>query len=123
MRLLGRVAIAAVLSVALVGPLASPAFATGSGRCTVLSVRETHGDPWPLHGRWVAKVRVKNTFSMVEHLRGIWHVDPPYEGRFELRARLQPGESEVGKFPLRRGDARPSVELRGCHIKIPTLGQ
>jgi hypothetical protein len=118
----GRLVIAAAVFLALLGPAANPASAAGSGRCALLSVRETRGDPWPLHGRWVAKVLVENTFSMVEHIRGVWRVEPPYEGRFELRARLQPGEREVAKYPLEKGDARPSVNLRGCHIKAPTLG-
>jgi hypothetical protein len=121
--LVNRLTIGALVIVALVGLLGSPASAAGSAKCTLISVRRSHppGDPWK-RGPWVAKVRVKNTFSMVEHIRGVWHVDPPYERRFELRARLQPGEREYAKYVLEKGGATPNVELRGCHVRAPTLG-
>jgi hypothetical protein len=121
--LVSRLTIGALVIIALVGLLRIPASAAGSGRCTLISVRRSHpaGEPWK-RGPWVAKVGVKNTFSMVEHIRGVWHVDPPYERRFELRARLQPGEHEYAMYVLKKGDERPNVELRGCHVRAPTLG-
>jgi hypothetical protein len=120
---LARPAIGALVIVALVGSLGGPASAAGSAKCTLISVRGSHpaGEPWK-RGPWVAKVGVRNTFSMVEHVRGVWHLDRPYERRLELPARLQPGEREYAKYVLEKGDERPNVELRGCHVRVLTLG-
>jgi hypothetical protein len=117
-----RLTIGAVVIVALVGSVGGAATAAGSARCTLISVRRSHpaGEPWK-RGPWVAKVGVENTFSKLEHIRGVWHVDPPYERRFELRARLQPGEREYAKYVLEKGDERPNVQLRGCHVRAPTF--
>ena len=118
MRPLGRFAIAAVFIVALVGLLGSPASAVGSAKCTLISLRRSHpaGEPWK-RGPWVAKVRVKNTSSRAEHVRAVWHVDRPYERRFEQRARLRPVEREDAKYVIEKGDQRPTVELLGCHTR------
>ena len=122
MREVKRLTTGALVIVALVGSVGGVATAAGSARCTLISVRRSYpaGEPWK-RGPWVAKVRLRNTFSMVEHIRGVWHVDPPYEQRFELRARLHPGEHENARYVLGRGDDRPNMQLRGCHVRAPTF--